>query len=230
MRKNKDGLVTEFFENISWELLEKYPQLVKEMIRGKAGVYALYYDKELYYVGLAVDLLRRLKQHIKDRHGEYWNRFSVYLVSKDEHTKPLESLVLRIAKPEGNGVKGKLPGADNKKKFIEKKIREIDANARAKMMGGAAVRRRIKASVRTAGAKGLQGIIEQRYLLRSIYKGKIYTATLRKDGQINYKGKLYSSPTAAAKMIIKGRAVNGRKFWKYKNDGGEWVALNHLIG
>lgn len=230
MKRKSDSLVSEFFEKISWELLEKYPQIVNEMIRGKAGLYALYNGNDLYYVGLAVDLHRRLKQHINDRHGEYWNRFSVYLVTEDEHTKPLESLVLRIASPAGNAVKGKLPGAINKRRSIERQIRDIDANDRAKMMGGSAVKRRIKAKVKAAGTRGMKGVVERSHALRAEYKGKQYKATLRKDGQINYQGELYSSPSAAAKEIIDGRAINGRTFWKYKNDAGEWVALSHLIG
>lgn len=230
MKIKSDSLVSEFFEKVSWELLEKYPQIVKEMIRGKAGVYALYNDTELYYVGLAADLHRRLKQHIKDRHGDYWNHFSVYLVTEDEHAKPLESLVLRIASPEGNSVKGNLPGAVNKKRNIEQKMKDIDATGRAKMMGGSAVHRHLKAKVKVAGAQGIKGVIDRSHALRAEYKGQQYKATLRKDGQINYQGMLYSSPTAAAKEIIDGRAVNGRTFWKYKNDAGEWVALSYLIG
>lgn len=230
MKRKSDSLVSEFFEKVSWELLEKYPQIVNEMIRGKAGLYALYNNDDLYYVGLAVDLRRRLKQHIKDRHGEYWNRFSVYLVTEDEHTKPLESLVLRIASPEGNSVKGKLPGAINQKRSIVQKMKGIDANYRAKMMGDANIKRRIKAKVKVTGTQGIKSVIKRSHALMAEYKGQQYKATLRRDGQINYQGALYSSPTAAAKEIIDGRAVNGRTFWKYKNDAGEWVALSQLIG
>ncbi len=230
MKRKSDSLVSEFFEKVSWELLEKYPQIVKEMIRGKAGVYALYNDNELYYVGLAADLHRRLKQHIKDRHGDYWNRFSVYLVTDDEHTKPLESLVLRIASPAGNSVKGKLPAAVNQKRSIVQKMKDIDANDRAKMMGDAAIKHRIKAKVKVSGTQGIKSVIERSHALRAEYKGQQYKATLRKDGQFSYQGKLYSSPSAAAKEIIDGVAVNGRTFWKYKNDAGEWVALSQLIG
>lgn len=230
MKRKTDCLVSEFFENISWEILEDYPQIVNEMIKGKAGLYALYNDDKLYYVGLAVNLKRRLKQHINDRHGKYWNRFSVYLVTEDEHTKPLESLVLRIASPKGNGVKGNLPGAVNKKKSIDQKIKEIDANARAKMMGGSAVKRRIKAKVKAAGTRGMKGVIERSHALKTEYKSKIFKATLRKDGQISFGGKLYSSPTAAAKAATKRSAINGRKFWKYRNEAGEWVTLSRLIG
>jgi len=73
--------------------------------------YALYKGKDLYYVGLAKNLRSRLHGHLKDRHAEAWDRFSVYLTQGDEHLKELESLVLRIAAPTGNRVAGKFIGA-----------------------------------------------------------------------------------------------------------------------
>jgi hypothetical protein len=230
MKRKTDGLVSEFFEKISWEIFEEYPQIINEMIKGKAGLYALYNRDKLYYVGLTVNLKGRLKAHLKDRHEGKWSRFSVYLVTEKEHTKPLESLVLRIASLPGNAVGGSIPGATNMARSISRQMKDIAANKQAKMFGGVAVKKRIKAKVHKKGMLSLNGVVENRYPLRGAYKGKSYSATLRKDGQISFKGKLYSSPTAAAKMIIKGRAVNGRVFWKYKSDGGKWVALSQLIG
>jgi len=59
------------------------------------------YDK-LYYVGLAIDLRRRLKQHLKDKHVDSWDRFSIYITIGDHHIKEMESLLLRITRPAGN--------------------------------------------------------------------------------------------------------------------------------
>ncbi|WP_150102944.1 GIY-YIG nuclease family protein [Sideroxydans lithotrophicus] len=228
MKKKADNLVTEFFEKISWKILEEYPQIINEMIKGKAGLYALYHGDKLYYVGLTMNLKGRLKTHLKDRHTGLWDRFSVYLVTEDHHIKPLESLVLRIVNPKGNHVKGHLPGASNLGRAISKHMSETDANNRAKLLGGSAVTRRIKAKATSKGTLGLKGVVEHRYILRATYKDKQYRATLRKDGLICFNTKQYESPTAAAKMIIKGRAVNGWVFWKYQNDAGEWVPLSRL--
>ena len=62
-------LVTGQLENISWQVLEQYRDVIKEMIKGKSGIYALYNRDKLYYVGLASNLMKRLNQHLKDRHG-----------------------------------------------------------------------------------------------------------------------------------------------------------------
>lgn len=230
MKKKPDNLVSEFFEKISWKILKDYPQIVNEMIRGKAGLYALYHRDRLYYVGLTANLKGRLKRHLVDRHEGKWDRFSVYLVTQDEHTKPLESLVLRIASLPGNKVTGNIPGASNKRKSIEQQMKDIDANKRAKLLGGAAAKKRIKAKVQQQGTAGLNGVVERSHALKTEYKGKQFKATLRKDGQISFNGKLYSSPTAAAKKATGLSAINGRAFWKYRNEAGEWVTLSHLIG
>ena len=113
MAANKSNvLVRDYIEKMSGEIFEeRYRDQLAELIEGHAGVYALYLNDTLYYVGLASDLMRRVGFHQKDRHAGRWNLFSVYLTSKSAHIKPLESLLLRVYMPEGNRVRGKLPGA-----------------------------------------------------------------------------------------------------------------------
>jgi hypothetical protein len=71
------------------------------------GIYALYDDHGLYYVGLTDYSLRgRIKQHTNDRHKGKWNRFSWYHIPDIRHTKDIETIILRIVNPKGNKVKG----------------------------------------------------------------------------------------------------------------------------
>ncbi|NJD21133.1 MAG: GIY-YIG nuclease family protein, partial [Melioribacter sp.] len=90
MSKQKH-LVLQHLENISGKVLQEYVAVIKDFIKGKAGVYALYGKEKLYYVGLASNLMNRLKIHLNDRHRGLWDRFSVYLTVHDEHMKELES-------------------------------------------------------------------------------------------------------------------------------------------
>ena len=113
--KRKTHLVLHHLEDVSWRVMEEYSQLIREMIRGRSGVYALYRKSKLYYVGLASNLMGRLKSHLRDHHHGAWDRFSVYLTSRDDQMKDLESLVLRMVKPVGNKVKGKLTDATSPK-------------------------------------------------------------------------------------------------------------------
>src|SRR5688572_14435130 len=94
------SFVREYFEQVNGKVLEEYRATVKQLIHGHAGVYALYKGEKLYYVGLARNLMSRVNSHLKDRHIRKWDRFSVYLTSNNDHIRPLESLVLRMVRPE----------------------------------------------------------------------------------------------------------------------------------
>ena len=64
-------------------------------------------------------------------------------------------------------------------------------------------------------------------MIKVDYKGKSYSAWVRKSGTINYNGTIYTSPTLAGNAV-KGSKCNGWWFWKYKNNKGEWVVLDEL--
>jgi hypothetical protein len=64
--------------------------------------------------------------------------------------------------------------------------------------------------------------------LRADYKGKRYVAKLRKNGIIQYNGQLFTSPSFAGMAITKTVTLNGWRFWKFKNDEGEWVWIEEL--
>jgi hypothetical protein len=222
-------LVSEYLERVGGDVLEDghYRSILGAMIRDHAGVYALYKDERLYYVGLASNLMGRVKHHLRDRHAHRWNRFSVYLTSKGEHVKPIESLLLRIVDPIGNRVTGRLPGARDLKRELNRQVSSHQARERAHLLGDEHARRRLRrkaASVR--GSDALAGMFDRRQVLRANYKGKRHIATLRKDGQVAYGGRVYESPSAAGQAIV-GRAINGWHFWWFRRDG-EWVRLREL--
>ena len=175
-----------------------------------------------------LNLMGRIKHHLKDRHKGLWDRFSVYITQRNEHVKQLESLLLRIASPVGNRVKGNFGGSANLYRSLNRTMTASDADKRASLLGGHAARQRRRR--KTADARGtiaLVGIVEKRLPLMGKYKGKTYRATLRRDGYISYAGNLYDSPSAAAMRIVK-RAANGWHFWQYKESARKWKQLSEL--
>jgi hypothetical protein len=106
MAKQK-SLVCQHLEHISRGVLEKYQDIIREYVRRRPGVYALYRRGRLYYVGLARDLGNRLKSHLRDRHRQSWDLFSVYLTLGRTYMKDLESLILRLGAPPGNQKRGR---------------------------------------------------------------------------------------------------------------------------
>lgn len=115
-------VVVEHLENLARDVLERYPHVIAVQIKGRRGIYALYRRDRLYYVGLATNLLSRLKQHLKDQHAKSWDRFSVYVTVHDEHMRELESLLLRIGAPKGNKRSGKFIKSTNLRPSLNRGI------------------------------------------------------------------------------------------------------------
>jgi RAMA domain-containing protein len=221
-------LVREYLERVDGSILKEYRATVKQLIHRHGGVYALYKGDRLYYAGLAGNLMGRVNTHLKDRHARKWDRFSVYLTSSDDHIRPLEALLLRIADPDGNRVQGRLRGAKDLGRTLSNLMSDSDANRRARLIGGRFARRRRRANLSAVeGSLGLSGLLDRRMRLIATYKGQEYRASLLKTGRIRYDGKLYDSPSLAAKAIV-GRPVSGWRFWRYRKGRANWVRLEEI--
>ncbi len=227
MKKNRlsSGLVTQSLEHISKDIFSKYTSLITQLIEKSSGVYALYDETQLYYVGRATQLRNRVKQHLRDRHDASWTHFSLYLVSNDDHIGEIESLLIRIANPKGNTIKPK--GLDSRK--LHKQLEGL-IKLKHKEELSSLFSKKTKENKKTethAQSKELRGMVQRRTPIYKTYKGKEYKAILNPSGTITFKKKIYSSPTAAAKAVVKIRTVNGWTFWYIRNKAGEWVRLKN---
>src|SRR5579862_7134602 len=101
-RRNPRHLVAQYVESLPRRVFAEYQDLIKEYVKGRHGIYALYRRDRLYYVGLASNLRSRLRAHVRDRHSLGLDRFSLYLTSSDGHLRELEALSIRISAPKGN--------------------------------------------------------------------------------------------------------------------------------
>lgn len=226
--KRQKRLVIGHLEKVSGEVFDQYPSVIRDLIKGKSGVYALYRNDSLYYVGLAKNLMGRLKAHTKDRHQRKWTRFSVYLTIHDDHIRELESLMLRVVRPRGNRQSGKLIASKSLRRDLNNAIKAHDADRRARLLGGHHTRRRIKAKAAKDLRKNiLFGIFDRGIQLRGWHKDWEYRCQLRKDGRIRYDGEIYDTPSSAGKAA-RGIRTNGWRFWHYRH-GNEWVPLQRLM-
>jgi len=224
-------LVSQRLENISSDALEKYQDIIRNYVRGREGIYALYKRDKLYYVGLARNLRNRLKQHLKDRHRGEWDRFSVYLtVGGDSHIKELESLALRIVKPKGNKVKGKLVRSEDlrgkfRKDIQRKNHRDLDA-----LFGRVqpAVIERVVREAAGGRMPTLAAFIREPMKLKARHKGKTLYAHVNASGHVRFDGKVYTSPSLAGAAAVKRRTCNGWDFWQFERGPGDWVPLAKL--
>ena len=229
MRKRAQ-LVCQHLENISREALEKHQEIIRAYVRGRQGVYALYRRGKLYYVGLATNLRNRLKHHLKDRHGQSWDRFSVYLTIGDSHLKELESLILRTVRPSGNKQKGKFARSEDLRRRFRRDIKRSALAEVDRMVGEPRpVRAQREAIPNDAGRKAvLAAYISGPLKLRAKFKGRIVKARVRRDGTVRFAGKVYTSPSLAAAVACKRKTCNGWVFWQYERAPGDWVLLDAL--
>jgi len=95
------------------------------MLKHNSGVYVLYKDKKLYYVGIANDLYWRLHQHTKDKHKNKWNEFSAFIVGRGKYLKDIESMFHRISQTPGNIVRGKFKEHYYYDHKIKKMVKEV---------------------------------------------------------------------------------------------------------
>jgi hypothetical protein len=228
MKSHKGQLVCQHLENFSREALEKYQDIIKNYVRRRHGIYALFREKRLSYVGLASNLRNRLKHHLKDRHAQTWDRFSVYLTIKDEHLHELEALVLRIAAPKGNRQSGKFIRSQDLRPEFKRAINKFHQKEMKSIFGQQEKDILIQEEKTKKGRKPiLAPYVKKRFEIRFRYKSKLHKATVRKDGKISYKGRIYNSPSLAGQAVI-GRSCNGWTAWKYERAPGDWVRLNEL--
>jgi hypothetical protein len=225
-RGRREALVHQHLENVSRDLLEQHPDVVRQFVGRNTGVYALYRKGKLYYVGLAKALRGRLRAHVKNRHSRAWDRFSIYLTIKDQHLREIEALLLRIAKPEGAKQRGRLAQSRDMRRRIQKAIRQKQYSEVADLFGLGTSPVGQKSDERKKRGE-LRRLLPQGGKLRGVLKGKIFRARARRSGDIRFNGKIYKSLSVAAHAAI-NRPTNGWWFWQIERGRGNWVRLEKI--
>ncbi len=224
--KAPQTLVIKKLENVSKLVFRNYYKQITELIGNSHGIYALYDENELYYVGKSTDLKNRVKQHLRDRHLASWTHFSLYLVRNAEQINEIESLLIRIANPKGNTKKYKIDkGGISLLKQLVKIVKEKQKEELVSLFGiKKASRQAAKAAV--GNGRSLNGLVSRKTALFRTYKGKEYKALLTPKGKIKIGSATFYSPTAAAKHVVKWSSVNGWRFWYIKDSDGSWTRLS----
>jgi len=225
MKKYKSkSLVVQSLENVSKVVFRNYAPLITELIGRSPGVYALYDDMGLYYVGKSVDLKGRVHHHLKDRHKASWTHFSLYLFRHEHHVDEIESLLIRIASPKGNRVKPKGRSDGSMLKELKDKVKE---QQRQDLDGIFGFKSLVHKKTRKESNVSLGSLVKRNTALFRTYKGKEYKAILTPEGFIRLRGKIYKSPSSAGKSIVR-HGCNGWRFWYLRNENNDIVSLDEL--
>jgi len=227
------AIITDYLESISAKVFKDdyYKKAVTKMIKGGQGVYALYKNDSLYYVGLAIEFKGRIKHHLRDKHAGKWNKFSLFIIRKEEHIRELESLIVHVAKPKGNSQSGKFRNAKDLLPELVKIVDELYWNHQDKMLGHNIKKKTTTArTIKSYGKKErpLQGYFAHGKVIYVNYKGKKYKAWVYRNGKIKLNGNFFDSPSLAGMAVTKKQTMNGWRFWKYKDKNGELVYIDRL--
>jgi len=229
MKKSSSQLVCQFLEKVSRSAIEKHQDIIKQFIRKRHGIYALYKNDRLVYVGLASNLKTRLSHHLRDRHATSWNRFSVYITIGDDKLKELETLTLRIATPSNNRQAGRFAKAEDLKRKFKKFIQQKQKKE-LNFIFDDDIKEVIK-KVNTKREKGRKAVlskyISHPFLIKLKFNNKTFRGKVQKNGVIIVNKKKFTSPSLAAKYIVKYH-VDGWHKWKYERSPGEWVLIDKL--
>ena len=123
-KMKKGSLISGVLEKIPSRYFEAVGKELRSILRKQPGIYALYKDDSIYYIGLASNLFARIKRHLKDRHTNKWNNFSLFIVKRVRMLKDFETSLIRIAKPKGNKRLGRIQKHGELKSILRKSIRE----------------------------------------------------------------------------------------------------------
>ena len=225
-------LFSEYLEFVDRRVFDaEYAEFWKRCVGGRHGIYVLFRRRRIYYVGIAADLWSRLRQHLKDRHGGRWDRISVYLTTNPARLRELESLLHHVLRPifAGNKQVGRLSGTiDLLRPFMQAVKQEQDRKRKGLVGIPLLVRDKRRPAPKTAKIPAVAHY--SRGLdchLRGTRNQVTQHAELQRDGQIQFKGKLYWTPSAAAVAAI-GGACNGWAYWTFERTPGNWVPLDEL--
>ena len=106
-KSSKGALIKGMTKRLPIEILnnEIFQKRLKEIMKGYAGIYAMYRKDKLYYVGLTTNLFGRLKTHrIRDRHAGKWDEFIIFRIKKVNYLKDIETLLTHLVNVKGNRV------------------------------------------------------------------------------------------------------------------------------
>ncbi|MFH1631368.1 MAG: GIY-YIG nuclease family protein, partial [Candidatus Aenigmatarchaeota archaeon] len=101
----------------------------REIMKGWSGIYVLYKDDKVYYIGKATSGFWRLWSHFKrSKHVGKWDKFSIFRFRTGNLTA-LETLILHISKPKGNKSIPRIPKDMELTKVLGNEVKEARKKA-----------------------------------------------------------------------------------------------------
>ena len=133
-RKIKRGSLIQYsLDNIKRDYFNVIKRELKNVLKKRSGIYALYKGDKVVRVGQGTDIYWRMKGHSKSGKLK-WDRASLFIINSKriENLRDLETAVVRIAKPKYNKVKGRIGNEWYLGRMLKKSVKEKKKKLRAK--------------------------------------------------------------------------------------------------
>lgn len=121
----RGSLIHYSLDNIKRESFEVIKRELKDTLKDKAGVYALYKGDRLVRVGLGTNIYWRLKGHSESERLK-WDNASLFIIGEKnlKYLRDLETAIVRIAKPKYNTQKGRVKDEHYLERFLRRRVKE----------------------------------------------------------------------------------------------------------
>lgn len=131
-KSTKGNLIKGMSRRMPSELLSDsvFRRDLREVMRGYAGIYALYHGDKLYYTGLTRNLFNRIRWHTRDRHKSKWDHFIIFRIQRVRYLRDIETLLHNLVDTHGNRVRGKVPRDADLNRVLRQRIREYKRRLR----------------------------------------------------------------------------------------------------
>ncbi len=132
-KTSRGALIKGMSRRLPSEILESpvFKEGLEKLLRKDAGIYALYREDKLYYVGLTRNLFGRIKWHQRDRHAGRWDSFVVFRIKRVGFLKDIETLITRIIEVPGNRQRGNVPRDADINRLLQRILRDHRRDIRA---------------------------------------------------------------------------------------------------
>lgn len=112
-------------DNIKRTSFDVIKRELKDTLKGKIGVYALYKRDKLVRVGLATNMFGRLKGHSENLKLN-WDNASLFVIGEKnlKYLRDLETAIVRIAKPKYNSQQGRVMDDRYLARFLRRRVKE----------------------------------------------------------------------------------------------------------
>ena len=108
---------------------ESFRKKLREIMKEWSGIYVLYKDDKICYIGKAKSGFWRLWSHYKrGKHKDKWDKFSIFRF-RTKNLTAIETLLLHISKPKWNKSIPRIPKDMELTRILRKEMKEARKRA-----------------------------------------------------------------------------------------------------